>query len=280
MPIPSPAAFSPGSVTCFFVPSVGTGVEDTSSPGCGINLSHGVTSAVRPATRSMVRLNGVELEFAPVRSVLAELAPESQEVFLESPLPLGCGFGVSAAAALTTALAVARRYDLGKSRQELAQVALRAEIEQRTGIGDVPTQVTGGVVCRRWRTGPFDAERLPVPSVPLYYCVFAPLATRDVLTNAGLVRMLASEGREALAWLERHLKADVAQILARSLAFARGVGLVTDPRVVQAIGEVEAKGGRATMVMLGHSVLASVPGKDESSWLRCDIDLSGTRYLP
>jgi pantoate kinase len=278
MAIPAPSAFSPGSVTCFFVPSVGASVEETSSPGCGINISMGVTAAVQPGAEVVIRLNGQVMDFPPVRTVVEELAPEPVGVFLETSLPLGCGFGVSAAGSLTTAFALARRYALEASRQQLGMVALRAEIQHRTGIGDVPNQLLGGVVLRRWRTGPFDGQTLPMPKVPLYFKVFGSLSTRAILTNPLLVHQLAAEGSNALRWLEEHAEGvTLEQVLARSLKFAQEANLVTDARVIGAIEEVQARGGQATMVMLGQSVLANQPG--EGDWQECTIDFEGTRFL-
>ena len=71
------------------------------------------------------------------------------------------------------------------------------------------------------------------------------------------------------------------QLLERSLAFARGAGQVQDARVQQAIAEVIQSGGKATMVMLGQSVLADRPGdgNNASLWTACQIDDEGTRWL-
>jgi pantoate kinase len=296
-PSPSPLAFSPGSVTCFFVPNVGTGLEDTSSPGCGICISDGVTSAVRPAATVSIRFNGRLIDFPPVRTVVENLAPEPVKVFLDTPVPLGCGFGISAASSLTTAFALARRFSLEKSRWELGEIVLRAEIQHRTGIGDPVTQLFGGIVLRRWRTGPFDAQSLtgdpgqrstaaPATSkglnlaAPLYYRVFGPLSTKEVLSNPPLLQRLAEEGRASLDWLERHEQTfTLEQLLERSLAFSRNSGLVTDARVVGAIEDAKRNQGVATMVMLGQSVLADRPSQEATGWRECRIDRQGTRYI-
>jgi pantoate kinase len=279
----TPTAFSPGSVTCFFVPNMGTAPEDASSPGCGICISDGVTAALRPATRVLIRFNGEELDLPPVRTVVEELAPEPVEVFLETPVPLGCGFGISAASCLATAFALARRFGQEQSRQELGTIALRAEIRHRTGIGDPITQITGGVVLRRWRTGPFDCQALnlvPAASPPLFYRAFGPLSTKAVLSDPPLVRRLADAGMRCLGWLEEHQAGvTLEDILERSLEFAEGVGLVTDPRVCGAIADVQRRQGKATMVMLGQSVLASRLPADAADWRECRIDWQGTRYL-
>ena len=67
------------------------------------------------------------------------------KVDLTSPLPLGCGFGLSGAASLATAYALNELLHLGKDMETLAMIAHVAEVENRTGLGDVCSQYHGGV---------------------------------------------------------------------------------------------------------------------------------------
>jgi pantoate kinase len=279
---PTPLATSPGSVTGFFLPQLRPSPDETCSLGFALNLDEGVSAAVVPAAAHQVLLNGQPLDLPPVREVLDELAPEPVAVHLETPLPLGCGFGVSAAGALSTAFALDRRFGLGRARADLGMTAHRAEVRHRTGIGDVAAQLCGGAVYRRCRTGPLDCMRLDaVPQSALYYRSFGPLATKAVLGSAPLARRLAEAGRRAVDWLEQHrAEATLGALLDRSLEFAEETGLLTHPLVRSAIYEVRALGGRATMIMLGHSVLAALPPAEGSGWTRCGLDLQGTRLLP
>jgi pantoate kinase len=279
---PPPLAISPGSVTGFFLPQFRPSPDETCSLGFALNLDEGVTAAVAPAAAHQVFLNGRPIDLPPVREVLDALAPEPVAVHLETPLPLGCGFGVSAAAALSTAFALDRRFGLSRSRAELGMTAHRAEVKHRTGIGDVAAQLCGGAVYRRCRTGPFDCVRLDtVPQGTLYYRSFGPLDTRAALGSAALARRLAEAGRRAVDWLEGHrAAATLDALLDRSLEFAEETGLLTHPQVQDAIRNVRALGGRATMIMLGQSVLATLPAADGAGWKRCGIDLYGTRCLP
>src|SRR5438874_1344016 len=106
--IPTPIAFSPGSVTGFFLPCLRPSPSETDSRGFAINLDEGVTAAVRPAASHRILLNGRPLDLPPALQVLEELAPEPVAAHLETTLPLGCGFGVSASGALSTAFALDR----------------------------------------------------------------------------------------------------------------------------------------------------------------------------
>ena len=58
-------------------------------------------------------------------------------------MPLGCGFGLSGAAALATAYALNEYLSLGKAREALAMIAHVAEVENRTGLGDVCSHTMG-----------------------------------------------------------------------------------------------------------------------------------------
>ena len=279
--VATPSAFSPGSVTCFFSPRVEEVPENTYSRGLAINLSDGVVAALQPAASLQTSLNGRPIDLPPVRHVAAALAPEPVALHFETKLPLGCGLGVSAACALTAAFAIAKRYHLEKSRAELGLVAHIAEVVHRTGFGDVASQLCGGFVYRRCQHGPLDSVPLSIPPERLYYRVFGELSTARILNSASQVAAIAREGQKAIAWLQQileHLTLD--NVFTRSLDFARAAGLLTDQRVATAIENVRASGGSATMIMLGHSVLSTLPIAPEASWVACGVDMARTRCLP
>lgn len=280
--IPTPMAFSPGSITVFFVLNFGSTPAETVSRGLALCLEHGVTAAVQSSRQGRVLLNGVAIDLPPVLDVLKELAPEPVSVHLESPLPLGCGFGVSAAGALSTAFVLNRRYNLGRSREQLALIAHAAEVNHRTGVGDVAAQIHGGIVFRRCLTGPFDALRLDSVRVPgLYYKSFGPISTSAVLSSEPMVAAIVAAGGRAIAWLESHLDTvTLASLLDRSVLFAEEASLLTDPAVLAAIRHIQAAGGSATMVMLGQTVVATVPSAEDEGWAECNLDLEGARLLP
>src|SRR3990170_3198834 len=61
-------------------------------------------------------------------------------VNIESPLPLGCGFGISGAATLATLYALKNYFDIEISYMDLAKIAHKSEIENKTGLGTIATQ--------------------------------------------------------------------------------------------------------------------------------------------
>ena len=280
MRAPTPIAFSPGSATCFFSPHIADTPLATYSRGCAINLDRGVTAAVAPAASMQILLNGRAVNIEPVRTVLEALAPEPVRITFETPLPLGCGFGVSAACCLTAAFALARRFDLGLSRMELGLIAHRAEVTHRTGFGDVNSQLCGGVVLRSCQRGPLDSVRLSAAPQELFYTVTGEIRTASVLSDPASLIAIARAGDDAVRWLEAEREnPTVGAILDRAVTFSEAAGLLTSSLVRTAIGAVRRAGGHAMMIMLGQSVLATQPS-DSGTWTPCRIDGEGTRYLP
>ena len=280
--ITGPIAFSPGSVTGFFVPSFGPTPGETVSRGLAFCLEAGVTAAIEPSANRAVLLNGQPINLLPVLEVLRELAPEPVTIHLETELPLGCGFGVSAAGALSAAFALNQYFSRGRSREQLGLIAHAAEVIHQTGVGDVAAQLCGGIVYRRCRGGPFDCLRMDHVMVPtLYYRSFGPLSTRDVLSSTSMAAKLATAGTSAIEWLAANFaSATIDSLLERSRQFAIETGLLTDPSVRDAIQSVTSAGGAATMIMLGHAVLATIPAGTAGQWTACQIDPHGTRLIP
>lgn len=275
-----PLAFSPGSATLMFLPVHGSTPMDTYAKGFAIALTDGVTASVRRAKRIRIHLNNREITLPPVRTVIERLALEPVEAYFETPLPLGCGFGVSAACTLTTAFALAKEFDYEFSREELARIAHEAEVTSGTGIGDVATQLTGGIVYRRGITGPFDCLSLPLHIEELFYCVFGPISTKEILANPKFQQTLRLEGSDAMTWLEaNHQRMSITDLFQRSLTFAERTELLTDPQVRQIINKVQEGQGSATMIMLGQSVLATQCTDNDIEWQRCGIDTQGTRWV-
>ncbi len=276
----TPVGFSPASVTCFFSPSIGGCASDTYSKGCAINLEQGVTAHVQAASSTEIFFNGQSKSIAPLEYVIQRLSPQPVRVLLETSLPLGCGFGLSAAACLSSAIAIAKQYDLGLSREELGMIAHEAEVTYKTGLGDVASQLCGGVVYRKCETGPLDSERLLIKTQALYFRIFDELETSAVLSNSALVNTVFQKGAEANEWLANHMdNLTLADLLDCSLKFAQGAGLITNSEVNKCIKDVLSQDGKATMIMLGQGVMSTLPVGNISDWIKFEIDEAGTRYI-
>jgi pantoate kinase len=119
-----------------------------------------------------------------------------------------------------------------------------------------------------------------VPAPPLHYRSFGPLSTHDVLSSTSMATALQTAGTSAIEWLAANFaNATIGSLLDRSRQFAVETGLITDPSVRDAIEDVRSAGGSATMIMLGHAVLSTIPVGSAGDWTPCRIDPRGTRLL-
>jgi pantoate kinase len=181
---------------------------------------------------------------------------------------------------LSAAIAINHRFSLGHTLEAIAMIAHEAEVRSGSGVGDVASQVTGGVARRTCLRGPLDAVAVSTDVDRLAIRHFGPLRTKDVLRNPDAVRMLASEGAKSLEEIDRMgTSMSIHRILDISLGFARASGLVTDERVAGCIEDIKATGESATMVMLGHVVLATAATGPGSEWWTCGVDHQGARLI-
>lgn len=140
---------------------------------------------------------------------------------------------------------------LDLQRSDLVSAAHQAELVAGTGQGDVFIQDRGGIV---WNTG--DGIQQRERSDPIEYTSYESIDTADVLGDEAALERIAEHGREALRSFDP--SHPLPAWLRTAWQFAQASGLATD-RVTNAIRQIEAKGGTATMAMLGETVVGT-PG--------------------
>ena len=256
-------AFAPGNLSCVFKVIPHPEATKMHSLGMGFTITEGVVVTVsQHPSQTAVRFNDSEIHFPTVLSVLQKLTPEPMKVDIDSPLPLGCGFGLSGAASLATAYALNALLGLGKSEEELAMTAHVAEVENRTGLGDVCAQYHGGCLVKLKRGYPLAAERLPIPAQPIYYRYFSSIQTKTILESAERRARINQAADETLQALEKLTESDVVDFNAcirLSKQFSQNSGLLEDTRVQETIRKIEESGGVASMIMLGNAVFSTHP---------------------
>ena len=256
-------AFAPGNLSCVFKIIPHPEPTKMHSLGMGFTITEGVVVTVSQHSNEIaVRFNDNEIHFPTVVSVIQKLTPQPIQVEIESPLPLGCGFGLSGAASLATTYALNALLALGKPEEELAMTAHVAEVENRTGLGDVCAQYHGGCLVKLKRGYPLAAERLPIPAQPIYYRYFSSIQTKTILENAERRERINRAADETLQALEKLTKSDAVDFNAciqLSKQFSLNSGLLEDSRVKETISGIEKAGGVASMIMLGNAVFSTQP---------------------
>ncbi|MFD1562702.1 pantoate kinase [Haloarchaeobius amylolyticus] len=256
-------AFVPGHITGFFSAHPDENPTKAGSRGAGLTLTDGVEVTVEPASgdESTIVLDGDELEIDPVSTVLETLGVTAR-VEGESDLPLGAGFGVSGAMALGTALAANRVFACKLSTNELVTIAHGAEVQAGTGLGDVVAQAHGGVPIRLEPGGPQENVLDSIPArARVEYVSFGELSTADVLS--GDTETLTAAGQDALSRVVE--EPTLLSFMYASRRFARDAELLTE-HVSEAIADVSAVEGQASMAMLGDTVFALGTGLSDAGY--------------
>lgn len=208
----------------------------------------GIDATVAPGSETRVSLNDEATSFEPVELALRQL-DITAEVSLASAIPVSYGFGASGAATLASALAANERFDLGKTREELVEVAHRAEVEADTGLGDVFIQARGGLV---WNDG--NGIQRTEMTASIEYTALDGIPTNEVLGDDRILERIREIGQNSLSQFspERSLR----DLLDLSWEFAQQTGLATE-RVADEVQRAERADGAASMAMVGETVIAT-----------------------
>jgi pantoate kinase len=243
--VSSATAHAPGSVTMIFAPPA---EPADGSFGVSFAIEDGVVATVESGSETTISLDGESTDFEPVEIALGELGVTA-DVSLAAEVPVGYGFGASGGATLATVLAANETAALGNSREELVDVAHRAEVKAGTGLGDVFIQNRGGLV---WNTG--DGRQSAEATESIEYSALGGIATEDVLSDEQTIERIRDVGQNSLSQFSPG--EPLRDLIDLSWTFAQQTGLATE-QVTDEVRRVERAGGVASMAMVGETVIGT-----------------------
>ena len=294
----SAAAFSPGHITGFVeFPTAPKDPVLTGSKGAGFCITRGVKTIVHAerAARNdfSIFIDGKFAEDAEVsRYVVQEYLrilrqPFSIRVEHYLEIPVGYGLGSSGAAALSLSYALNKALNTGLSDVEAGQIAHKADLACRCGVGTVLAEYHGGFEMRlnAGAPGVGVVEKIPLTDQKVVILCIAPMLTKEFLTNK--ISLINGLGGKMLGKLVK--TKNVNDFLDMSLQFAASIGFVSD-RCQQVIDEMLANGYKCSTAMFGETVFSIVRNDSvrdvqrilsnyNGELLVCDIDYQGARIL-
>ena len=254
------SAFCPGHITCFFHPVRTDDVRTTGSRGAGIRLSLGahVTVEERTDPRIEIVMDGSPSDAKVTRYVLDELCPgRGFDVTIENDLPVGQGFGMSAAGAIAVAMCLCRIADRDLDDAYLA--AHKAEVAGSGGLGDVAAIQCAGKQPVRLVPGVAPFGKVVDTGVDLGDLTLAvtgkKLNTGTVINDPEMQRRMNEIGSRMVD--DYHAQPSAERLFAFSREFSSSMGLESDD-VKNALDKLCGK-GMAGMCMLGHSIFTTLP---------------------
>lgn len=263
------SVFVPGHITGFF------NIEDhdvslkKGSCGAGFLLSRGVRTTISQADRLTVDVN--QGDFTVIEEVLSIMDIETDfRITQDIQLPIGAGFGTSAASALSLTLAVNEFLDLGYSRNLCGQIAHMAEINLGGGLGDVIAQTGHGLVFRTEAGAPGIGEIQSFEyDVHIAWKTFGEIETSSIIHDPHQKEIISDSGVKY--WGKFKNDSSLKNFLDFSNRFASETKLMSDEvkKLVDYFNSMDNILG-SSMAMLGNTVFAFA--YDEDAFKTLDVE--------
>lgn len=274
LPPEAASAFAPGAITNFFSvhynPGQGGDLRQAGATGGGYVLPKGVTTKARieddgQQGKLKITVDGdanyparttrkaIELLFTERNWPTGTLALDQT-----MEIPVGCGFGASAAAAISAVYATAAAVGLAMSRAELAFYAHAADIIEQTGLGTVSVtyDATGaGAITRAGAPGAASFLNVRFPTeTRIVTASLGPYRKSDALSSPEMVRRICELGDSSLARVQA--SPDLKTLAAEGERFSHALGLMTAG--VEELVRVAKRSGAAfaSQNMIGHAIHA------------------------
>jgi len=303
-------AFSPAGISSFFEicdrEADGkpiTNLEQVGARGGGFGLEKGVlteVSAIKAEKNSVkVSING---RFSPeaettktVVQMLLEKADGAYTVVVKHDVevPIGAGFGSSAAGALTTALTLSKALGLKLTYNQIGRIAHVAEVKCKTGLGTVGPLMLGGCIITVEPGAPGIAiiDRIPISTDYVIVAgVFGPIPTREVLSSPEKRLAVNKWGRKTLENILS--EPSLENFLACCRDFAEKTGFMTERvrKLIRLAEKADAIGAAQNMVGEAVHALTTLENAEnvvqafkqvlpQQKILVAQVDIQGARLI-
>jgi len=280
-------AFAPGHISGFFEPVYNKDINRTGSRGAGINITFGAISEVicenSTAQSIDVFINNKKSNAPVIRLALKYLLGENPfkvVVKTKYEISIGQGFGMSAAGALSATYALAKILNI--SSIDALRASHFAEVQLKTGLGDVIASSFGGIEIRKSAGLPpwGVIEHIPGKGDLVLCVVGKKINTKKILEDTNKASKIVDYGKYCTKKILE--KPSIENLFNLSRAFTENTNLA-DENVLGAM-DAATKYGLASMCMLGNSIFSM--GKTEelcnalSSFGKifvCSVDEFGAR---
>ena len=255
------SVFVPGHITGFFSIENHDVSLKNGSCGAGFLISKGVRTTISPADELEIEVN--QGDSTVIDEVLSILEVETNfKIAQDIQLPIGAGFGTSAASALSLSLALNRFLDLGYSDELCGQVAHMAEVNLGAGLGDVIAQTGNGLVLRTSPGAPGIGEiKSFEQDVFIAYKTFGEIETSEIITDSKHKEIISASGRKYLELFEK--ESSLENFLSFSNQFAHEIGLMSE-EVKNLVDYFNSSSDilGSSMAMLGNTAFAFAYDED------------------
>ncbi len=294
------SVFAPSHITGFFEIIDNQKPLERGSRGAGVAMDTGVVTNLQiidkeyeEGLKADVKINGIHdaknstITFKTLElmnrdfNIHSLMDERSILIDHEIEVPIGAGYGTSAACALGTALAIAKILELDITFNKAASMAHLAEIEMKSGLGDVIAEVNGGITFRLKEGAPGVAVTDKMILTDDLYVISKSLGgieTSKIIGDPVHKKRINTTGRHMLKELIKN--PDPETFLRLSKRFAMETGLLNN-EVMEIIKTLEDETIGASMAMLGNTAfaLSTTPDTSIKDAIISKIDYNGCKFL-
>ena len=257
----SVSVFVPGHITGFFTIEKHEIKLKNGSCGAGFLLSKGVRTTISKSDELIYDVN--QGDSTVIDEVLSILEIDTDfKIAQDIQLPIGAGFGTSAASALSLTLALNEFLNLGYSDELCCQIAHMAEVNLGGGLGDVIAQTGNGLVLRTQPGAPGIGEIKSFEhEVFIAWKSFGGIETSDIISNSHYQNVISASGSKYVEMFEKEPTID--NFLTFSSEFSHEIDLMSDD-VKNLIDYFKSSSDilGTSMAMLGNTVFAFAYNED------------------
>ena len=273
-------AFCPAHITGFFKAHLENNqekLENLGSMGAGFSIRQGVTTKVTVDKKNShdsnfkITTKGYQSDKTDVSEfVLNEFLKIGNfedkffDIEHDISVPVGYGLGSSSAVALSLSFALDQALDTKLDKNTIGQIAHNAEVNCKTGLGDVLASFHGGfeVRVKPGAPGIGTVEKISTDKISIIMICFSPISTNKFIKER-LSQINGLGGKMVNRLLESK---DYQHFQDMSLEFAKYVDVMT-PRMQKIVNELTQNGIKCGIALFGETIFSMVPKEDESKVL-------------
>ena len=297
-------AFCPAHITGFFkahLEDSHDNLENLGSMGAGFSIKQGVTTRVKIKPKNNQKSNfkitthGYQSDKTDVSEYvlneflkLGEFTNKFFEIEHNITIPVGYGLGSSSAVALSLSFALDQSLETKLDRTIIGQIAHNAEVNCKTGLGDVLASYHGGFEIRVKPGAPGigHVEKIDTGKISIIMICFSPISTNKFIKER-LSQINGLGGKMVNKLLESK---NYEHFQDMSLEFAKYVDFMT-PRMQKLVNELSENNIKCGIALFGETIFSMVPQKEESKVIeilqkhsdgiiiQSELDNNGARVL-
>ena len=297
-------AFCPAHITGFFKAHLDdnqNSLENFGSTGAGFSIKQGVTTRVKVDTKDNQESNfritakGYQSDKTDVSEFvlneflkLGKFSNKFFDIEHNISIPVGYGLGSSGAVALSLSFALDQALETKLDKTTIGQIAHNAEVNCKTGLGDVLASFHGGFEIRVKPGAPGIGcvEKIFTNEISVIMICFSPISTNKFIKER-LSQINGLGGKMVNRLLESK---NYKHFQDMSLEFAKFVDVIT-PRMQKLVNDLSKNNIKCGIAFFGETVFSMIPKEDEDRVLeilqkysdgiviKSELDNNGARVL-